>query len=363
MQVCIVGGKAEVLLRKVLLFCMVIVLFIPSCGGGIEPQVVKQLELAQRYLQELDYEQAIVEFSKVIELDEKAIDAYLGLAEAYKELGDVDAARAVLEQGYKETQDISIQDALEVVGIIQWKDPELEQHMRVYLGNMNGTIDVEAIKNIDKLVINGDSVTGLDGKSYSIDGTEVGTTAEVRNGQIESLDDLKYFTGLEYLWIHDNQIKDISALKYLKNLNYINLSHNQIENIEAIGELVNLESLYLVDNQIHDISILGNLKKLTCLSIGGNPIEDLSVIGTLTKLEDLGLWNLNMDNVEWLGELTNLKALNINNNRVTTIEPLSKLRRLEDLQVKENPLSDVRVLDDLPYLDEEVKMRIKNMYQ
>lgn len=55
-----------------------------ACGKSIEQQAAEQLELGQRYLTEGKYEEAIVAFSKVIELDEKNVEAYLGLGESYE---------------------------------------------------------------------------------------------------------------------------------------------------------------------------------------------------------------------------------------------------------------------------------------
>lgn len=61
----------------------------------------RQMDLGQQYLAELDYEQAIVAFQAVIEIDPKSAEAYLGMAEAYIGLGDTENAIAVLRQGYE----------------------------------------------------------------------------------------------------------------------------------------------------------------------------------------------------------------------------------------------------------------------
>lgn len=45
----------------------------------------RQLELAQHYLLEEDYEQAIVAYEIVIQIDPKNTEAYLGLTQAYTE--------------------------------------------------------------------------------------------------------------------------------------------------------------------------------------------------------------------------------------------------------------------------------------
>lgn len=54
--------------------------------------VSRQLALGERYLLEEDYEQAVIAFNKVIELNPKSMDGYGGLMDAYLNLDDVEGA-------------------------------------------------------------------------------------------------------------------------------------------------------------------------------------------------------------------------------------------------------------------------------
>ena len=85
------------------------IIFMPKTA----PQTVTEmLSMAQKYLVEMDYERAIAEFNKVIELDPMNADAYLGLAEAYEKSGDIDKAVETLEKGFELTGDERIEAAL-----------------------------------------------------------------------------------------------------------------------------------------------------------------------------------------------------------------------------------------------------------
>ena len=66
------------------------------------------LELGQRYLDELNYEQAVACFTSYLEIDPKSVEAYIGLAEAYIGLEEYAKALEVLEKGYAETGDESL---------------------------------------------------------------------------------------------------------------------------------------------------------------------------------------------------------------------------------------------------------------
>ena len=85
------------------------ILFMPKSA----PQTVTEmLSTAQKYLVEMEYERAIAEFNKVIELDPMNADAYLGLAEAYEKSGDIDKAVETLKKGYELTGDERLQARL-----------------------------------------------------------------------------------------------------------------------------------------------------------------------------------------------------------------------------------------------------------
>ncbi len=77
-------------------------------------RINRQLELAQRYLLEEDYEQAIAAFEIVIEIDPKNVDAYLGLAEAYVSVDELKNAVRTLEKAAEQTDSEEILDMLEI---------------------------------------------------------------------------------------------------------------------------------------------------------------------------------------------------------------------------------------------------------
>ena len=83
-----------------------------SCTNVQKSDWQEHLDLGQKYLLDGDYEQAIIEFNKVIEIEPKNVDAYLGLAEAYVAARDYDSAISVLEQGYAETENQALQDRI-----------------------------------------------------------------------------------------------------------------------------------------------------------------------------------------------------------------------------------------------------------
>lgn len=72
----------------------------------------EHIDLGRIYLVELSYEKAVLEFTEAIEIEPLNADAYLGLAETYAGMGDIEKAIDVLEEGYEKTGDERLKNML-----------------------------------------------------------------------------------------------------------------------------------------------------------------------------------------------------------------------------------------------------------
>ena len=97
-----------------------------SGGNEIAESPQTLLDLGEQYLLELDYEQALVQFLRVIEIEPMNARAYIGAAESYIGLGDTDNAIAILEQGYEQTSDSEIKRILDELTFVPEIEPEPE---------------------------------------------------------------------------------------------------------------------------------------------------------------------------------------------------------------------------------------------
>ena len=94
-------------------FVAIVAITLPASVN--EQDIVSMIETGQKYLSELNFSQAIAEFCKVIEIDPKNVDAYLGLANAYIGNDENDKAIEILEIGLAETGDIRLQNLLDSI--------------------------------------------------------------------------------------------------------------------------------------------------------------------------------------------------------------------------------------------------------
>lgn len=75
-------------------------------------KVKKQIDLGNKYLDNLEYDEAIAAFNIAIDIDPMNAEAYYGLAKVYMETGDSEKALEVLEKGFKKTEDEKLEKTI-----------------------------------------------------------------------------------------------------------------------------------------------------------------------------------------------------------------------------------------------------------
>ena len=70
------------------------------------------ISAAEKYMEDEEYEKAIDVYDDILDEDDENVAAYLGMAEAYEELGDIEEAAEVLEEGYEKTGSSRIEKVL-----------------------------------------------------------------------------------------------------------------------------------------------------------------------------------------------------------------------------------------------------------
>ena len=97
--------------KKPLVWVLVMLLVLAGLGVGgwfgwnayQGGQYQEQLSLGEKYLKELNYEDAIIALNRAIEIDPRSPEPYLLLADVYIGQEDFNSAKKVLEEGYQAT--------------------------------------------------------------------------------------------------------------------------------------------------------------------------------------------------------------------------------------------------------------------
>ena len=200
-------------MKKIVMLCVVcsFLLSLCACGQGTDSQSSgaegltwqEQYDLGLRYLEEGNYEEAIIAFTAAIEIDPKRAPAYEKLADAYIGMGDIDEAKEVLESSLTACgEDASI--------LAKIKELESQQNL-LKKGLTDNMVQFEEVKFLGRSIKNLDietmkSLLVQNGFNYITD-EELGTNED------------------DYWWVGSNSIgteygAEISALQY-KNEDYV----------------------------------------------------------------------------------------------------------------------------------------------
>ncbi len=215
--------------RNIIIIIIAAILLI---GGGITAiavtsshsatsGVADKIQLAERYLSEQKYEQAIIEFQKVLEIEPMNVDAYLGLADAYIGLGDTDKALDALREGLNKTEDSRIQDKINEILISQY----LEQG-RKYLADKEFQKAADEFAKalgindacVDAYLGEGDAYVGMNNVDKAIDEVQTGWEKTKDESVKSKLDELKIMKSLNLAANYLNEKKFEQANSEFQNV-------------------------------------------------------------------------------------------------------------------------------------------------
>ena len=117
-----------------------IIVLLIFCLTACSNQWQKHYDLGMKYLNDGNYEEAIIEFEAAIEIDDMRSDTYIGLAEVYIEQGDLQKAIEILEKGYEKTKADAISAKLDEIKSGAVYDMQGRQRMMTHY-NAAGELD------------------------------------------------------------------------------------------------------------------------------------------------------------------------------------------------------------------------------
>ena len=308
------------------------------------------LSVAERYLSEMKYEQAIIEFDKVLNIDPNNVDAYIGKAEAYIAMGDTANAIKTLQTGYDKTGDERIKaklDELSGAGTAESTSVSEEEapatEVSTETSEEETTVTEEPSYTRGNYTLNSDGTITVAGKTFSTD-TEV---LDLSHTEISKLDFLQYMSNLKMLNLSHNSAVDLSCLEYVPDLGVLildNAGFYSDESFLAISKLEKLELLFLKNKNMDlDFRKLARQSKLPSslkvLIIENCSLTDeaTSVLSELTELRYVDLSQNYLSDVSCLSNCVSLQKCDLSGQRgdhyFNDLSPLADLPELEDLYI------------------------------
>jgi tetratricopeptide (TPR) repeat protein len=146
--------------------------------GNSKRKAAQQLEIARKYVSELNYDQAIIAYLDTIKIDPKNTDAYLELAELYVKTGQPQKALEILEEAKKKVEE-SDWDRVdkEIIELKQKINASVDPNGTQQVADNKDAADKGGSDKNDNTNTNGDGNT-----PDTSEGTEPGNNRETENG-------------------------------------------------------------------------------------------------------------------------------------------------------------------------------------
>ncbi len=400
------SSKRNILILVIVLAVVIIGGIIAAVAVGTSggTDITKTLTLAERYLDEEDYEQAIIEFEHILEIDPMNVDAYIGKAKALIALGDEDEAAQLLQEAYELTGSEEIKAMLDVfsesdenkesadvitttevqssvqtsttaaatvapepaidfpeldLSSVQMADFPYEDEYchsietmlfnHIYYG---AELDAAMLSDVTSLQIKGASVFVVKcGEStgtvvpYNMPYFTLEHTVEFQQPKSE------YGNIPETVTTSFGYLENIDFLKYMTSLSSLEISGNGIADASGLMHCTNLTELHIMCDTIADIAPVSDLKQLTYLQIVNSNVTDLSAFAGMTEIKTLILQGIGISDISVLSDMKKLWYLDLGYTDVSDITPLTGLQDLSILYLQSSvPVSDLSPLYTLPEL-------------
>lgn len=259
---------------------------------------------------------------------------------------------------------------------IEFVNPKIEAAARHYLNkDENDPISAEELSRIKTILITGDLFLTKWYNHTEYHGNNWFEFAAMDSpNEYFSLEDFKYFTGLEELALDlqnvedlsgleslplkkislmRNNITDVSVLAQIPTLEFIQLNNNPVESLEGFENLKNLKTLHVMSTQVSDLSPIKDCP-LVLLNCSSSNVRDFSFLSSLSTLEAFLASHLSEETIHYINTLTSLRELTLMNSQLKSLTQLSNLQMLNALDVTgclllEN-LDGVEVFTKLSYL-------------
>lgn len=187
------------------------------------------------------------------------------------------------------TTDVVKVEPLPQSTVVTFENDIFERIAREYTGIAEGDLTVADLAGLHELYIIG-------GEYYFEDPTMslLLRSNLPEQGTIRSLDDLKYFTGLDTLWICGQQLSSLESLPTL-NIERLNISNCRVASLQGISNLPKLREITTDGCPLSDLGDINRCLQIRSASFIGSNLSDLTIMKPLTRLTEFTVSDCTLD--------------------------------------------------------------------
>lgn len=360
----IIGGAGAAVIVLALVMCL-------AFGSWGDSKYEKYYDEAQAAFLSSDFNGALQKLEKAIAADPRA-EAYLLMAEAYRQQGNLDMAIQVLYLGYSKTGDDAIYLRLEELKAEKTGGANNQPDGEFQIAGSAVPLDSASLVLVEMDLTDSD-ISGI-GRLTSLE------SLSLSDNRLTSLGPVSQLTGLTFLQVSGNSISDLSPIRGLTKLKNLYIDGNPVTDFKPLYALTSLRTLSMKNIEVTDSQLtelqealpncsiyadkaieevseirLGDktfMSDVTELDLSGQPLEDLSALSECAGLQRLDLHECAITDISSLVDLQSLTWLDISENEIDDLRPLMTLESLQHLDVHENNVRDITVLIYLTGLTE-----------
>ncbi len=235
----------------------------------------------------------------------------------------------------------------------QFKDPKVEQLVRLVLDKKKGTIYYKDLESVTALDCVAGKAAGVGGSINTLDDLfEMANLKHVNlSGEtaISSYESLRRLTQLQSLTLDNCNLSD-AQLPQIANiiwLSKLSVQNNALTTLAPLSSMLSLTELDASGNQIKAVPTLSRLSALKTVDLSGNALTTLAFVSNHQTLHSLNVANNLIADLAPISTCTALSELNISSNLFTSLVPVSGCVRLQTLDISGNESSSVADLKDL----------------
>jgi len=157
----------------------------------------------------------------------------------------------------------------------------------------------------------------------------------LKNGGIQSLNDLANLKNLKILCIALEDIADLSPLAGLEALEKIDLRQNPIEDVSPLASLPALRELYLYETRVFDLTPLSSCAMLENVDAGKTRIASMAAFHGMESMRILSMMGTPLQTLSGGESLTRLEEIRLSSVADGDLRPLLTLPRLKDAYLGE----------------------------